>query len=167
MPHCGLTSQEWPFFNSLTGTTANDTLNGGGTIATNISGYAGNDTITSTTPMTTATVERVLIPSFWNCRRQCFPFAGLMSGEDGNDYISFTANDAVASTKASFMGGKGGDTIALGHSYVHQRPDWCRSRRRSHLSPELSPVPPSRAATTLTLSALFRNNVQPHIGLWC
>jgi len=100
--------------NSLTGTTANDTLNGGGTVATNISGFAGNDTITLNNADDYGNggegADSII---FGTAGDNVATFAGLMSGEDGDDYISFTANDAVASTKASFMGGKGGDTIAL------------------------------------------------------
>lgn len=101
--------------NSLTGTTANDTLNGGGTVATNISGLAGNDTITlNNTDDYGNGGEGNDSIIFGTAGDSVATFGALMSGEDGNDYISFTANDVVASTKASFMGGKGNDTIALG-----------------------------------------------------
>lgn len=101
--------------NSLTGTTSNDVLNGGGTVATNLSGLAGNDTITLNNTDDYGNggdgADSII---FGTAGDNISTFAGLMSGENGSDYLSFTANDVVGSTKASFMGGRGHDTIALG-----------------------------------------------------
>ena len=101
--------------NSLTGTTASEILNGAGSVATNISGDAGADTITLNNADSYGNGgegDDSII--FGTSGDVISTFDGLMSGEGGNDYLSFTASDVVASNAASFMGGKGNDTIALG-----------------------------------------------------
>ena len=101
--------------NTLKATTASEILNGAGSVATNISGDAGADTITLNNADSYGNGgegDDSII--FGTSGDVISTFNGLMSGEGGNDYLSFTASDVVASNAASFMGGKGNDTIALG-----------------------------------------------------